>query len=144
MAAGSDEPSVLPELGAVELDHVGIAAPAAGALPLVELLGGVGALAEMPSGVAVSRFGPGERVEIVTPARPGSPIERFLERRGQGLHHIALRVDEPLAALVERLRASGIETTGEVAPSSDGRPSVFLHPAGAGGVLVELVEGPRP
>lgn len=80
----------------------------------------------------------------MTPARAGSPVERFLERRGPGLHHIALRVDEPLPDALERLRAEGIEAVGEIETSSDGRPCVFLHPSSTGGVLVELVAGPRP
>lgn len=131
-------------LPAVELDHVGIAAPT-GRLPLAEALGvSELPLAVMPSGVAVGRFGPGERLELVTTARPGSPIERFLETRGPGLHHVAFRVDEPLAGVVERLRTHGIEPVGEIEPSSDGRPCVFLHPSSTGGVLVELVEGERP
>jgi methylmalonyl-CoA/ethylmalonyl-CoA epimerase len=131
-------------LRATRLDHVGIAAHGADGQPLVDALGGAPGLIEMPSGVAISRFGPGAQIELVTPARPGSPIEGFLERRGPGLHHIAFQVDEPLASVVERLRAEGIEPAGEIVPSSDGRPSVFLHPGTTGGILVELVEGPRP
>jgi methylmalonyl-CoA/ethylmalonyl-CoA epimerase len=133
-----------PALPALELDHVGIAAESTSALPLAAALGsGPATLATMPSGVAVGRFGPGERLELVTPARPGSPVERFLERRGPGLHHIAFRVDEPLERVVARLRAEGIEPVGEIEPSSDGRPCVFLHPSTTGGILVELVHGPR-
>lgn len=134
-----------PALAALELDHVGIAAPSALELPLARALdAGSAKLSEMPSGVAVGRFGPEDRLELVTPARPGSPIERFLERRGPGLHHIALRVDEPLPDVLARLRAEGIEPAGEIEASSDGRPCVFLHPSSTGGVLVELVAGPRP
>lgn len=134
-----------PVLAAFELDHVGIAAPSAAELPLARALDAAGTpLSEMPSGVAVGRFGPEDRLELVTPARPGSPIERFLERRGPGLHHIALRVDEPLADVLARLLTEGIEATGEIETSSDGRPCVFLHPSSTGGVLVELVAGPRP
>jgi len=129
----------------VGLDHVGIAVSATADLPLARALGGAHAtLVEMPSGVAVGRLGPDARLELVTSVRPGSPVERFLERRGPGLHHVALEVDEPLAEVVEQLRAEGLEPVGEIEPSSDGRPSVFLHPASTGGVLVELVEGPRP
>jgi methylmalonyl-CoA epimerase len=131
-------------LPAVELDHVGIAA-SSGELPLARALGTDQVeLAAMPSGVAVGRFGPGARIELVSAARPGSPIERFLETRGPGLHHIALRVDDPLPEVIERLRAEGIEPVGEIEASSDGRPCVFLHPSGTGGVLVELVQGARP
>jgi methylmalonyl-CoA/ethylmalonyl-CoA epimerase len=130
-------------LPAVALDHVGIAVESFEESPLVRALGGAGSSTEMVSGVAVSRFGPGAQLELVAPARPGSPIERFLERRGPGLHHVAFRVDEPLASVLERLREDGVEAVGPIEPSSDGRPSVFLHPSSTGGVLVELVEGPR-
>jgi methylmalonyl-CoA epimerase len=132
-------------LPAVELDHVGIAVARPDASPLAAALGaGRLELVAMPSGVAVGRFGPEGRLELVTPAREGNPIERFLERRGPGLHHIALRVDEPLEQILPRLAAQGIEPVGPVERSSDGRPCVFLHPSSTGGVLVELIEGPRP
>ncbi|MFN8186384.1 MAG: VOC family protein [Gaiellales bacterium] len=131
-------------LPAVRLDHVGIAASELAGQPLVEALGGVDGLTQMPSGVAVSRFGPDARVELVTPARPGSPIEGFLAQRGPGLHHVAFQVDEPLASVLEQLAEDGIEAVGEIVPSSDGRPCVFLHPRTTGGILVELVQGPRP
>ena len=132
-----------PFLDAAALDHVGIAVESAGG-ELAALLGAPAGLTAMPSGVAVGRFGPAASLELVTPARAGSPIERFLQRRGPGLHHIALRVDGPLEELLPRLEAAGYSATGPIEPSSDGRPSLFLHPAGTGGVLVELVEGPRP
>jgi hypothetical protein len=132
-------------LPALELDHVGIAVTEPGASPLASALDATGlSLMEMPSGVAVGRLGPDDRIELVSPARPGNPIEHFLERRGPGLHHIALRVDEPLPSVLERLNAAGIEAAGSIEPSSDGRPCVFLHPSTTGGVLVELVEGARP
>jgi methylmalonyl-CoA/ethylmalonyl-CoA epimerase len=129
-------------LEAVAFDHVGIAA-AEHSSGLTRLLGvaAVGART-MPSGVAVGRFGPGAALELVQPARPGSPVERFLARRGPGLHHLALRVDEPLSELLPKLAAAGFPIIGGVEPSSDRRPSVFIHPDGTGGVLVELVEGP--
>jgi methylmalonyl-CoA epimerase len=131
-------------LPALELDHVGIAVEAAAGQPLLAALGENPELTAMPSGVAVGRFGPADRLELVESVRPGSPAARFLERRGPGLHHVALRVDEPLEAVLGRLREHGIEAAGSVEPSSDGRPSVFLHPSTTGGVLVELVQGPRP
>jgi methylmalonyl-CoA epimerase len=132
-------------LPAIALDHVGIAVESVTASPLRRALGDDNPrLTEMPSGVAVSRVGPGQQLELVEPARPGSPIERFLERRGPGLHHVAFRVDEPLADVLERLHEDGIEPVGGIEPASDGRPSVFLHPSSTGGVLVELVEGHCP
>jgi len=127
----------------VALDHVGIAVGSADT-PLAGLLGAAPALREMPSGVAVGRFGPDTALELVAPARPGSPVEGFLERRGPGLHHIGLRVDEPLGKLLPRLEAAGFRAVGAVEPASDGRPSLFLHPSSTGGVLIELVQGPRP
>jgi methylmalonyl-CoA/ethylmalonyl-CoA epimerase len=130
-------------LPARALDHVGIAVSGRVA-PLAALLGDHPRnLVHMPSGVVVARFGPEERLELVAAGRPGSPIERFLERRGAGLHHVALQVDEPLGDLVPRLEAADVELAGAVEPSSDGRPSLFVHPSSTGGVLVELVEGPR-
>lgn len=134
-------PRLLPALA---VDHVGVAAPSPDS-PLAAALGAdLGATGRaMPSGVTVGRFGPGGGLELVWPGRAGTPIDAFLSRRGPGLHHLALRVDEPLAALAERLAAAGLEAVGGVEGSSDGRPCLFLHPRATGGVLVELVEGPR-
>lgn len=132
-------------LPAVAVDHVGIAVSTPAGFPLTHALGG-GALegCEMRSGVIVARFGPGNALELVWPGHAGTPIERFLERHGPGLHHVALRIDEPLTGIVRSLGERGIEAVGAVEESSDGRPSLFLHPSTTGGVLVELVEGPRP
>ena len=134
--------SALPVVG---LDHVGIAASDPDS-PLAALLGGDGvgrAGRVMPSGVTVGRFGPGDALELVWPGRPGTPIDRFLDRRGPGLHHLGLRVEVPLADLLATLLEEGIEVIGGIELSSDGRPCLFLHPRSTGGVLVELVEGPR-
>jgi methylmalonyl-CoA/ethylmalonyl-CoA epimerase len=131
-------------LGSAKLDHVGIAAEGS-ELPLAALLGvAEPELKTMPSGVAVGRFGRDEALELVVPTGSDTPIDRFLQKRGAGLHHVALAVDQPLVELLPRLRAAGIEVAGEIEPSSDGRLSLFLHPSSTGGVLVELVEGERP
>jgi methylmalonyl-CoA epimerase len=132
-------------LPVVALDHVGLAAPGAGT-PLTQLLGAAELSGQaMPSGVTVARFGPAGALELVWPGRPGTPVDGFLERRGPGLHHVALRVDDDLAAVADALRAAGIALAGPgVERSSDGRPCLFLHPRSTGGVLVELVQGPRP
>ncbi len=130
-------------LRSARLDHVGIAAERAD-LPLAALLADPAPpLKEMPSGVAIARFGERRALELVVPARSGTPIDRFLTKRGPGLHHIALLVQEPLDVLLVRLRTVGIQPAGAIEPSSDGRPSLFLHPGSTGGVLVELVEGER-
>jgi LAO/AO transport system kinase len=133
-----------PVLGGATLDHVGIAVHFPDH-PLLRALGGLtGNVSSMPSGVNVSRFGPAAALELVWPASKGSPVERFLAGRGPGLHHLALALSEPLAAAVTRLADAGLATTGPIEPSSDGRPSAFIHPASAGGVLVELVQADDP
>ena len=131
-----------PLIEAVAVDHVGIAAPDPRS-PLAEALGGGSpAGIAMPSGVTVARFGPGRGLELVWPGRPGTPIDTFLARRGPGLHHVALRVDVDLAELRGRLEQAGLALVGSgIDRSSDGRPCLFLHPRGTGGVLVELVQG---
>jgi hypothetical protein len=133
----------MPLLPIVSLEHVGIASRSSrtwltDAVTEEPLQGIV-----MPSGVTVASFGPEGALELLWPDRAGSPIDRFLERRGPGLHHLSLRVDTPLAALVETLAKAGIETAGTIERSAGGRPSVFLHPSCTGGVLIELVEGAR-
>ena len=125
----------------VTLEHVGIASASSrswlsDAVTEEPLEGTV-----MPSGVTVAHFGPGGVLELLWPGPAGSPIDRFLERRGPGVHHLSFRVDTPLATLVETLAAIGVRTAGAIEPSADGRPSVFLHPSCTGGVLIELVEG---
>jgi 4-hydroxyphenylpyruvate dioxygenase-like putative hemolysin len=135
----------LPRLPVVGVDHVAIAAADPDS-PLVALLGGDGVSASgraMPSGVMVARFGPEAALELVWPGRPGTPVDGFLARRGPGLHHVALRVDRPLEELLDSLRAAGVAVVGGIEASSDGRPCLFLHPRSTGGVLVELVQGPR-
>jgi catechol 2,3-dioxygenase-like lactoylglutathione lyase family enzyme len=131
------------ELSRVALDHVGILTTD-GRAPLAKALGSPRITGrQMPSGVVVARFGPGDCLELVWPGRAGTPVDRHLARRGPGLHHLALRVDGPLAAATAEITALGMQLVGPSEPSSDGRPSVFLHPRSTGGVLVELVEG-RP
>jgi hypothetical protein len=127
---------------AIELDHVGIAGRGPDSV-LSAALGGLAGSREMPSGVEIGRFGPDSDLELVWPKREANPIAGFLAKRGPGLHHVALRVDVALERLIPELAEGGLRTTGPVEPSGDGRPSVFLHPADAGGVLVELVQGAR-
>lgn len=92
--------------------------------------------------VRIAFFDVGEtRLELLEPTASDSPLGRFLERRGPGLHHIALEVGD-IAAALERCRAAGLTTVGEAPrPGAAGRRVTFLHPAGTGGVLLELCEG---
>ena len=80
------------------------------------------------------------RIELLEPTGEGSVVEKFIEKRGEGLHHIALAVDD-LDAQLERLEKQGVRVIpgkGEV--GAGGHRYAFLHPASCGGVLIELVE----
>jgi len=79
------------------------------------------------------------RIELLEPSRPDSTVARFLEKRGPGLHHVALRVPD-LNAAVERLRAAGARLLNEPRLGAGGHLYVFVHPASAGGVLLELIQ----
>jgi methylmalonyl-CoA epimerase len=81
----------------------------------------------------------GPRLELLEPAGAESPIGRFLEKRGEGLHHVALLVDD-LAAAVERLTAKGARVLNEPRQGAGGHLYVFIHPASTGGVLLELIQ----
>jgi methylmalonyl-CoA epimerase len=80
------------------------------------------------------------RLELLEPAAPDSPIARFLDKRGEGLHHVALQVPD-LAAAVERLKSSGARLLNEPQSGAGGHTYVFIHPASTGGVLLELIQG---
>ncbi len=83
--------------------------------------------------------GPGY-VELIQPTDPGSPIARFMAKRGEGMHHLALRVAE-IAFSLDRLQAAGIRLI-DTAPrtGTHGWRIAFVHPESCNGVLVELVE----
>ncbi|MBI3695012.1 MAG: methylmalonyl-CoA epimerase [Acidobacteria bacterium] len=83
---------------------------------------------------------PGPRIELLEATSDDSPIARFIARRGEGLHHVALRVPD-LAAAVERLRAAGARLVQEnIQTGAGGHRYIFVHPSSASGVLLELVE----
>ena len=82
-------------------------------------------------------------VELLEATGPDSPIARFLDRRGEGIHHVCFRV-RGIDEVVERLRAAGVPLVGEAPrPGAGGCRVAFLHPKGTGGVLVELSERPE-
>lgn len=77
-------------------------------------------------------------IELVAPTTPESPIARFLGKRGPGIHHVTLAVDD-IAAQLARLKAQGVKLVNETPViGAGGCPVAFLHPVG--GVLVELKE----
>jgi methylmalonyl-CoA epimerase len=129
------------------LDHTGIAVTALDdAIPLWEKLIGAPATGREvidAMGVEVVFIGSGQgRIELLAPTRPDSPVARFLERRGPGLHHLCFAVPDLRAALAS-LRAEGFALIDESPrPGAHGHLVAFLHPKAADGVLVELVERP--
>jgi len=129
------------------LDHVGVAVPSLEeALPRWQTLlrsASEGRERVEAQGVEVVFVGTGPgRIELLAPLGPKSPVARFLERRGPGLHHLAYRVSDVRAALAG-LVAEGYEPIDRVPrPGAHGRQVAFLHPRALGGVLVELVQEP--
>lgn len=80
------------------------------------------------------------RIELLEPTGDDSPVAKFLEKRGAGIHHIAIKVDDIRASL-DRLKAGGSRLIDESPRVGAGGCLVaFVHPSSAGGVLLELVE----
>jgi methylmalonyl-CoA epimerase len=80
------------------------------------------------------------RLELLEPTSENSTIARFIAKRGEGLHHVCLRVPD-LPAAVEKLRRDGVRLVSEeIKVGAGGHRYVFVHPASTGGVLLELVE----
>jgi len=80
------------------------------------------------------------RIELLEAISPDSVIAKFVEKRGEGLHHVAIHVPD-LAGTVESLKAGGARfVSDEIKIGAGGHRYVFVHPSSAGGVLVELVE----
>ena len=92
-------------------------------------------------GVRVAMLPLGEpRIELLEPTHAGSPVAKFLEKRGAGIHHIAVRVDD-IRATLQSLKENGARLIDETPRLGAGGCLVaFVHPATAGGVLLELVE----
>jgi len=80
------------------------------------------------------------RLELLEPTSEASAIAKFIAKRGEGLHHVSLRVPD-LSAAVEHLKKDGIRLVSEeIKIGAGGHRYVFVHPSSAGGVLLELVE----
>ena len=96
-------------------------------------------------GVRVGMISLGEtQVELLEPLSDDSPVGRFLEKRGPGLHHIAIRVDDIRAELA-KLKRNGARLIDETPRTGAGGCLVaFIHPSSTGGVLLELVEHQQP
>ncbi len=82
------------------------------------------------------------KTELLEPTSPDSPIARFIERKGEGIHHIAYRTAD-LCKTMARLSEVGTQFIYDTPqPGSHGTQINFVHPGSAGGVLIELVEYP--
>ena len=82
------------------------------------------------------------KVELLEAANPDSPITKFLEKRGPGIHHVCFEVDDITIAIKE-LKENKISIIGDdYSIGAEGYKVVFIHPRSTGGVLVELAEKP--
>ncbi len=94
--------------------------------------------------VRTAIFGHGMgRIELICPTEGGTGVSKFLEKRGEGLHHICIEVDDIVGTMAE-LKSKGAQLLDEVPkPGAGGAKVAFIHPKGAHGVLTELREGPK-
>lgn len=128
------------------IDHIGIAVPdlETALAPYVEGLGIQVAHREevATQKVRVAMMPVGEtNIELLEPTSEDSPIAKFIEGRGPGIHHIAIAVDD-IEAAMDRMNAAGVRMIDtEPRPGAGGTKVAFAHPKAFGGVLVELVEG---
>jgi methylmalonyl-CoA/ethylmalonyl-CoA epimerase len=130
------------------LHHVAIAVKSlAEARPVYELA--LGLVAGEPEHVPDQKvnvlvlFAGAQRIELVEPASPDSPVSRFLAERGGGIHHLAWKVPD-VAAAIAHLKSHGVRLIDEAPrPGAHGTRIAFVHPKSTGGVLMELVEEPH-
>jgi methylmalonyl-CoA/ethylmalonyl-CoA epimerase len=80
------------------------------------------------------------RIELMEPTAPDSPIQRFLEKRGEGVHHLCFQVED-IRRKIEELRSASLQLISMTSDTGlEGRKIAFLHPKSTHGVLIELVE----
>jgi methylmalonyl-CoA epimerase len=126
------------------IDHLGIAVKSlAAAKSIYENLGLIASAEEVIEGeqVRVAMLPVGEsRLELMEATSENSTVAKFIAKRGEGLHHVCLRVPD-LAVVVDRLKKDGVRlVSNEIKVGAGGHRYVFVHPSSAGGVLLELVE----
>lgn len=104
----------------------------------------LGGMEEVPAEKSIVAFLPtgGSEIELVKPTTDDSGLAKYLEKRGPGMHHVCLEVDD-IEGMLERLKGHGIQLINETALSGlHGRKYAFIHPKATGGVLVELYQLP--
>jgi methylmalonyl-CoA/ethylmalonyl-CoA epimerase len=82
------------------------------------------------------------RIELMEPTRDDSPIKKFLEKKGEGLHHMALATND-IEKEHQRMEGCGIQFLGKIRDGSEGTKIVFIHPKSLSGVLTELCSHPH-
>ena len=128
-----------------EIDHLGIAVKSLVAAKAIYEKIGIQASAEETveeEKVRVAMLPVGSsRIELMEATSDDSTVARFIAKRGEGLHHVCLRVTD-LSAAVANLKKSGVRlVSDEIKTGAGGHRYIFIHPQSTGGVLLELVEG---
>jgi methylmalonyl-CoA/ethylmalonyl-CoA epimerase len=129
---------------AYKIDHVGVAVPSIdSALQIYRALGLAEEKREVVPGqkVTVAFLPVGEsRVELLEPTSADSPVARFLDKRGGGIHHVCFAVEDLEDALADLSNRGFRLIHRSPVPGADGKRVAFLHPEAGGGVLIELSE----
>lgn len=127
----------------MKLDHIGIAVKSLAAAKIYEALGLTVDHVENveTQGVRTAFIEVGDaNLELLEPLSSDSPVAKFIDKRGEGIHHICFRVTD-LESHLERLKRQGFRLINESpVPGAHGCRVAFLHPAAGNGVLIELSE----
>jgi methylmalonyl-CoA epimerase len=131
-----------------KLEHVAIAITDPGLADVFEGLLGqpVYKIEDVPSEHVTTYFikAGSSKLELVSPTSGASPVQRFLDKRGPGLHHIAFEIRDIDQAFQRALHRGLRLASNAVVEGADGKRVFFVHPAAAGGVLIEFCEASRP
>lgn len=131
-----------------KVDHIGIAVPSLAETQKFyqDALGlHLHEIEEVPEQkVRVAMFPVGEtNLEFLEPTSPESPIARFIEKKGSGIHHVAIQVED-IDRLLADLKGRGVRLINETpVPGAGGKRIAFVHPASTGGILLELSQEKR-
>lgn len=131
-----------------KVDHIGIAVPSLAEMQKFyqDALGlHLHEIEEVPEQkVRVAMFPVGEtNLEFLEPTGPESPIAKFIEKKGSGIHHIAIQVED-IDRLLADLKSRGVRLINETpVPGAGGKRIAFVHPASTGGILLELSQEKR-
>ena len=105
-------------------------------------LSGIEVVAEQKTKVGFLKIGE-SNIELVQPAEPGSPLDKFLETRGPGIHHICLEVDDLEAEIKSLLDKGAVMIDQKPRLGAHHSKVAFIHPKSSNGILIELVELPK-